>query len=96
MSRGFLKIEDSIKAPVLGHLDFRESFKFEVDASREGLCAVLSQQQDGRKKGDCLRQSDTEDNGEGSEKLLLPQAGAPRSPMGSYQKVPELPPGSSF
>ena len=71
----FLRLKMALTtAPVLGHLDFRESFKFEVDASREGLGAVLSQQQDGRKKGDCLRQSDTEDNGEGNEEIILPSS----------------------
>ena len=50
MSRGFLEVEDGIKAPVLGHPDFKESFKFKINASREGLGAVFSQQQDGRKK----------------------------------------------
>ena len=47
----FLRLKMALTtAPVLGHPDFRESFKFEVDASREGLGAVFRQQQDGRKK----------------------------------------------
>ena len=47
----FLRLKMALTtAPVLGHPDFREPFTLEVDASREGLGAVLSQQQDGRKK----------------------------------------------
>ena len=47
----FLRLKMALTtAPVLGHPDFREPFRLEVDASREGLGAVLSQQQDGRKK----------------------------------------------
>ena len=49
--RAFEQLKDSlINAPLLAYPDFTKSFKLEVDASLEGLGAILYQKQDGRFK----------------------------------------------